>query len=104
MEILDQSYLNDLVVRSGGGDSNAFAELFAATWETQYAYLYTMTQDKKEAVQALREVYTRALRRMPSLGRAGLFLPWLSHMSYLYCRERQEHTSGDPADTVQEQV
>lgn len=94
MEILDQSYLNDLVVRSGRGDSNAFAELFAATWETQYGYLYRMTRDKAEAVQALQEVYTQALRRLPSLGRAELFLPWLSRMSYLYCRERRE--AGNP--------
>ena len=94
MEILDQSYLNELVVRAGRGDSNAFAELFAATWETQFFYLCRMQQNRKDAVRALQEVYTQALQRLPSLGRAGLFLPWLSHISYLYCREQQDSAPG----------
>ena len=90
MEILDQAYLNDLVIRSGRGDSNAFAELFAAVWEGQYIYLYAMFGEREKAEEALCSVFAQALRRLPSLPKAGLFLSWISRMSYLYCRERQE--------------
>ena len=95
MEILDQAYLNDLVIRSGRGDSNAFAELFSAVWEGQYAYLYAMFGEKEKAEEALQGVFVQALQRLPSLPKAGLFLPWISRMSYLYFRERQESTESE---------
>ena len=95
MEILDQTYLNELVIRSERGDSNAFAELFAAVWEGQYFYIYSMLTDHTEAESALQEVFSQALQRLPSLSRADLFLPWISRISFLYCRDRQEDTIGD---------
>lgn len=89
MEILDQAYLNDLVIRSERGDSNAFSELFAAVWEGQYTYLSEMLDDSADIKTALQEVFTQALQRLPGLPRAELFLPWLCRISFLYCRERQ---------------
>ena len=89
MEILDQAYLNDLVIRSERGDSNAFSELFAAVWEGQYTYLSEMLDDSAAIKTALQEVFTQALQRLPGLPRAELFLPWLCRISFLYCRERQ---------------
>ena len=95
MEILDQTYLNDLVIRSERGDSNAFSELFAAVWEGQYVYLSEMLEDRAEIETALREVFSQALQRLPGLPRAELFLPWLCRISFLYCRERQEVIPGE---------
>ena len=89
MELLDQAYLNDLVIHSGRGDSNAFAELFAACWEGQYTYLLAMFREREAAVRAMQDVFAQALQRLPSLPRAGLFLPWISRMSYLNWREKQ---------------
>lgn len=78
---LDQTYLNDLVVRSGQGSSNAFAELFASVADRQLHYLCAAFGDREQAKSALTDVFAAAWRDLPGLTRPELFMIWLSRLS-----------------------
>lgn len=78
---LDQTYLNDLVVRSGQGSSNAFAELFASVADRQLHYLCSAFGDREQAKSALADVFAAAWRDLPGLTRPELFMIWLSRLS-----------------------
>ena len=41
MSSLDTQYIADLVLQAQEGSSNAFAELFAATYQKQYAFAFS---------------------------------------------------------------
>ena len=94
MEKLDQSYLTDLVGKAQSGQSNAFAELYMATYQRLYAYLFYMHQDKKTAVFYLKETYVKALQQFGSLTRADLFMPWLFRTSFRLSMEHL-HLTGE---------
>ena len=87
MDILDQTYINGLASRASRGSADAFAELFAATHSLQYAYLRHMLDDEGMAEEALLDVYASALKRISTLTRPDLFLPWISRISLLHCEE-----------------
>lgn len=86
MERLDQGYLRDLVKRAGTS-GNAFAELYAATCQRQYAYILYMLKDPDQAAQALKEVYVYALHHMAAVPHEDLFLPWISRVSRRVCMD-----------------
>lgn len=45
MEALDYKYIAKLVSRAQIGDTDAFAELYAATYQRQYLYAYHYLKD-----------------------------------------------------------
>ncbi|MBR3330222.1 MAG: sigma-70 family RNA polymerase sigma factor [Mogibacterium sp.] len=94
-EKLDQSYLDDLVVRAGKGNSNAFAELFASVSGRQLYYLERLYGDRDRAVQALREVFINVLKGLPGLTRPDLFMPWISRQS---ANIYYEHTGSEETE------
>lgn len=78
---LDQSYLNELVVRTKRGDGNAFAELFASVSGRQLSYLTYLFGNRAEAIEALPKVFMTVYRSLPSLPRPDLFMPWICSIS-----------------------
>lgn len=52
MATLDYNYVADLVVNAQTGDSDAFAELYAATYQRQYHFAYTYLVSAEQAVLA----------------------------------------------------
>lgn len=97
-EKLDQSYLDDLVVRSRQGNSNAFAELFASVSGRQLYYLEKLFGDRDQAVDALREVFIITLSNLPGLARADLFMPWITRQSaniYYECSGREKAVNDE---------
>ena len=94
-EKLDQSYLDDLVVRAGKGSSNAFAELFASVSGRQLYYLERLFGDRDQAIKALREVFINVMKGLPGLTRPDLFMPWISRQS---ANIYYEHTGSDEAE------
>ena len=90
MEILDNAYLNDLVQKAQRGSSNAFAELFAATCQRQYACSCRYLQDEDLARTALRESYVRALKNIGRLQNPDLFIAWLNRINYRVCYEMRK--------------
>lgn len=97
MEILDSTYLNDLVTRAQGGSSNAFAELYAATFRTQYARACEDLGDPDQAKEALKEAYTRALKGIGRLQSPDLFIAWLNQIMFRVCFEIAHRQSGEDA-------
>lgn len=103
MEILDYAYLNDLVVKAQRGSSNAFAELYAATCQRQYAYSCRYLKDVHLAQDALQESFVRALKGIGRLQNPDLFIAWLNQINFRVCYEMQqkrdrEISGGAPQD------
>ena len=94
MNNLDQQYIAGLADLAVLGDSNAFAELYAATFQQQYRFSYDYLQDEYLARDALQETYIQVLRNLDSLQDSGLFLPWLSYLNYHACLERRLPRTG----------
>lgn len=104
MEILDYAYLNDLVVKTQRGSSNAFAELYAATCQRQYAYSFRCMKDAQLARDALQVSYIQALKGIGRLQSPELFIAWLSRINFRICceiRHKREEETGTPQDRAE---
>lgn len=93
MEILDHTYLTDLVIKSQHGSSNAFAELYASVCRQQYSYICRSLDSDGEAADILQEVFTTALHRLPLLQNPELFAVWITRISFLACLDRMSEKS-----------
>lgn len=93
MENLDQSYLNDLVLKAQQGSSNAFAELYAATYQRLFAYSYRYLRDEHLAQDALQETFIRVLKGIGKLQNPSLFIAWLNQISFHVCFDMQKEQS-----------
>lgn len=90
VEILDYAYLNDLVLKAQRGSSNAFAELYAATYQRQYTYSLRYLRDPHLAQDALQESFVRALRGIGRLQNPDLFIAWLGQINFRVCYDLQQ--------------
>lgn len=85
MAELDYNYIAELVERCGPGDADAFAELYASTYQKQYAFACAYLQDPYTAQDALLETYITALKHLGELKDAKLFVSWLSQINFRIC-------------------
>ena len=85
MAALDYSYLASLVSRVQDGDSNAFAELYAATYQKEYRFAYKYLKEEYLAQDALQETYILALNHIGSLKDPKLFVSWLNQINFRVC-------------------
>ena len=93
MVVLDYNYLADLVINAQNGDSDAFAELYAATYQKQYNFAYSYLKDEFLAQDALQEIYITALRNLSKLRDPMLLIAWLNQINFRICfhlHQRQE--------------
>ncbi len=90
MENLDYKYLGDLVVKAQHGDSNAFAELYAATYQKQYRYSYRYLKDEYLAQDALQETFIQVLRNINRLRDPELFIAWLGRINFRVCYDMKK--------------
>ena len=94
-------YLAGLVILAKQDDSNAFAELYALTYNKVYNYARHYLRDEFLAQDALQEVYISALKNLKKLNDPTLFLAWLNRISFHVCydlSQKQGHgnTVFDP--------
>ena len=82
---LDIQYIADLVLQAQEGDSNAFAELFAATYQKQYAFALSYLREDCPAQMALQRAYTQALGSITKLREPALFVVWLNQLTLRAC-------------------
>ena len=82
---LDIQYIADLVLQAQEGDSNAFAELFAATYQKQYAFARSYLREDFPAQMALQHAYTQALGSITKLREPALFVVWLNQLTLRAC-------------------
>lgn len=85
MSHLDMKYIADLVPQAQTGDSNAFAELFAATYEKQFAFARSYLKDDALATEALQAAYIQALKTLPRLREPALIILWLNQITLHSC-------------------
>lgn len=85
MPALDYNYMADLVVRAQRGSSDAFAELYAATYQKQYHFAYSYLKDEYLAQDALQETYIIALKDLKKLKDPMLIVAWLNQINFRIC-------------------
>lgn len=94
MKELNITYLAGLVLRAKAGDSNAFAELYAMTYNKVYNYARHYLRDDFLAQDALQEIYILALKNLNQLNDPTVFIAWLNriafHVCYDMCQKRQK--------------
>lgn len=85
MTELDHSYMESLVLGIQDGDSNAFAELYAATYKKQYRFAYNYLKDVFLAQDAIQETYILVLKNIHTIKDPKLFLSWLNQICFRVC-------------------
>lgn len=83
--LLDHMYIAALVTRIQNNDSNAFAELYALTYQKEYHFACNYLKDPVLAQDALQETYIRAYRNITRLKEAKLFVSWLHSINFRVC-------------------
>lgn len=105
MAELDYEYLSDLVKKAQSGNSDAFAEIYAATYKKQYRFTYQYVKDVYLSQDILQEVYILALKNICKLKNPRLFVSWLNQITFRVCfnsfkkRKQQAQELGDDPDT-----
>jgi len=95
VESLDHAYLAKLVEQCQRGSSNAFAELYAATYQRQYAYAVRVLGDVHLAQDALQEAYIRALKTIKQLQNPLLFAAWLNRINLRTCLDMKRRLARE---------
>lgn len=85
MASLDYKYLKKLVLKAQIGDSDAFAEIYAATYKQQYLFSYGYLHDEHLAQDALQETFTLALKNIATLRDPSLLVAWLNQINFRVC-------------------
>lgn len=85
MAKLDYKYITRLVTQAQSGNSDAFAELYAATYQETYAFAYNYLEDEYLAQDALQQTYIQSLREIRTLPDPTLFLAQLQQITYKTC-------------------
>ena len=82
---LDYEYLAQLVRKTQKGDSDAFAELYTATYQKQYRFAYQYVKDPYLAQDILQDVYILVLKNIHTLKNPRLFVSWLHQITFRIC-------------------
>lgn len=90
---LDLNYIADLFEQARKGDSNAFAEFYAATFQKEYAFACRYLQKEYLAKEALRNTYLRALTEIGKISNGDLILAWLTELNIRECFALQQKHS-----------
>lgn len=87
---LDLHYIADLFEQARRGDSNAFAEFYAATYQKEYNFACSYLKKDYLAKEALRNTYLRALTEIGKISNGDLILAWLTELNIRACFEIQQ--------------
>ena len=87
-------YMAALVLRARQNDSDAFAELYAMTYNKVYNYARHYLKDDYLAQDALQEIYILALKNLEKLNDPTLFVAWLNRISFNVCYNISSKTRG----------
>ena len=82
---LDYDYLAKLVRDTQKGDNDAFAELYTATYQSQYRFAYQYVKDPYLAQDILQDMYILVLRNIHTLKNPRLFVSWLHQINFRIC-------------------
>ena len=93
MAELDYEYLDRLLKKAKEDDSDALAELYAATYRKQYRYACQYIEDPFLAQDILQDVYICAFENIELLDDSRRLASWLEEINYRICHEAsmQDH-------------
>ena len=99
MAELDYEYLDRLLKKAKEDDSDALAELYAATYRKQYRYACQYIEDPFLAQDILRDVYICAFENIESLDDSRCLASWLEEINGRICHEAslQDHVARNHA-------
>lgn len=101
MSNLDYEYMAKLVIEAQNSSSDAFAELYAATYQKQYSFAYKYLKDSYLAQDALQETYILALKNLNTLKEPSLFISWLNQICFRVCFNMQRKQNRVTDDLLQ---
>ena len=90
MAELDYDYIAQLVVQAQKGSSDAFAELYAATYQRQYQFACRYVKDIFLAQDILQETYILVLKNLSKLKNPRLFVSWINQITFHVCFDYNE--------------
>lgn len=102
MKELNPQYLAGLVIRAGNNDSDAFAELYALTYNKVYNFARHYLRDAHLAQDAMQEVYISALKNLTKLSDPTLFIAWLNRITFNVCYDMSQKTNRVNASAAPE--
>ena len=85
MAELDYEYLDRLLKKAKEDDSDALAELYAATYRKQYRYACQYIEDPFLAQDILQDVYICAFENIESLDDSRCLVSWLEEINGRIC-------------------
>ena len=98
MANLDYNYIAELIQKIKLGDSNAFAEFYAATYQPLYRYANNYLRDEYLAQDALQETYIMAYKSIYTLNDDTLAMAWIKQICFHVCynmHKKQERYDGE---------
>ena len=90
MAKIDQKYLSKIFLGAVSGDSNAFATLYAATYQKLYYFAFLFWENDELAKEAVVESYSIIYKRMAVVTNPELFLPWMHQICFRVCVDMKE--------------
>ena len=95
MANFNHDYIGNLVMRAQADDSDAFAELYALTYQHIYNYAGHYLRDPFLAQDAMQETYVSALKNIRKIKEPTLFVAWLNQICFHVCYDmRKRDDSG----------
>ena len=105
MSELNTAYIAGLVLRSKANDSDAFAELYAMTYNKVYNYTRHYLKDNDLAQDAWQEVYVLVLKNLHKLNDPTLFIAWLNRITFHVCYDiNQKYRLGNSQPMASEDL
>lgn len=102
MAYFNHSYIGQLVIRAQKSDSDAFAELYAMTYQHTYNYAVHYLRDSNLAQDAVQETYILALRNINGIKEPSLFVAWLNQICFRVCYDMSKKNKAEYGDTNSE--
>lgn len=94
MKEIDHLYIAGLVLHAQQGNNDAFAKIYALTYNKVYNYCRHYLRDDYLAQDAMQEVYVSALRNIQKINDPTLFIAWLNRIAFNICYDLSRKLSG----------
>lgn len=85
MPDFNHGYIGNLVIKAQAGNNDAFAELYATTYNHIYNYSMHYLRDQFLAQDAVQDTYIMALRKINTIKDPTLFVAWLNQICFHIC-------------------
>ena len=85
MADFNHSYIGHLVLKAQDGDSDAFAELYAVTYQHTFNYAAHYLRDADLAQDAVQDTYILALKNIQGIKEPSVFVAWLNQICFRVC-------------------